>query len=385
VQGFAREAFDRQRFAGYSLRHLHKNLALVRVRALFAPSLDLMLGLATVLVLVFGGMEVVRGTMTLGTFVAFLFLFGYLTGPMVGFGWSVSLFQRGRASLRRIDRFLAEPVEIPDRDDAVDAPSGALVVRGLTFAYSTPPPAEGDPSADDAPPRPLRDGPVLEDVSFELQPGRTLGVVGRVGSGKSTLASLLVRMYEPPAGSITIGGVDIRNVTQDSLRSRIVVAPQETFLFSDTLERNIAVGGATTREDVERCVRLAGLGPDIEDLALGLDTLVGERGVNLSGGQRQRVTIARAIATSPDILVLDDCLSAVDARTEAAVLANLRQVFAGRSGIVISHRIAAVRDCDEILVLENGRVIEHGSHAALIAADGFYARMAQAQASEVIG
>lgn len=380
VQGYAREDFDRARFAEASERHLHKNLALARVRALFAPSLDLMLGLATVIVLVKGGTAVAEGTLTLGTFVAFLFLFGFLSGPMVGFGWSVSLFQRGRASMRRIDRFLAEPVEITDAPAASEAQPGRLEVRDLTFAYTTAaPPVVNDEGVESEVPSGPPRGEVLHGVSFVVEPGQRVGIVGAVGSGKSTLVQLVARLYEPPPGSILLDGVDIRLLSQRSLRQQVVVAPQETFLFSDTLERNISVVGNTASADVDRCVELAGLGPDIAALPAGLQTLVGERGVNLSGGQRQRVSIARAIAADPSLLVLDDCLSAVDARTEARVLENLRAVFAGRSGIIVSHRVAAVRDCDAIVVLDDGRVAERGTHTELVEADGLYAQMARAQ------
>jgi len=414
IQGYARETFDRDRFERFSWRHYLKNLRLARVRSVFMPTLDLMLGASTVLILVFGGFEVLSGTISLGTFVAFLFLVGYLAGPMIGFGWSVSLFQRGRASLQRIDKFLREPVEIvePDAPLPLDG-RGALEVRGLTFRYAGPAPdaaadnasetASGpttetgatteattdDEAASDlgATADPGSQAPVLRDVSFHVPAGKTLGVLGPVGSGKSTLVALLARLYDPPPGTIFVDGVDIRDTSLEALRQKVVVAPQDTFLFGTTVERNILLGVAhdeSASQDARAYARIAHIDEELEALSAGYDTLLGERGVTLSGGQRQRVAIARAIATQPDILVLDDCLSAVDARTEEVILDNLRDVFRGRSGVIVSHRIAAVSSCDEIIVLDAGEVVERGTHDALVALGGLYARtnVAQSESKE---
>lgn len=367
LQGYARESFERERFRRESSAHCGLNLRLARVRSLFDPTLDLLLGASTVLVLIFGGLQVVDGSLSLGTFVAFLFLVGYLSGPMIGLGWSLSLIQRGRASLRRIDALLDEPVTITDPEQA-RAPRGLgeIAVRDLTFAYSE----EG--------------GPVLQDITFTLPPGRTLGIIGAVGSGKTTLVRLLSRLYDPPPGTVRLDGVDLRELALDDLRRQIVVAPQETFLFSDTVARNILLAVDQPADaDATHFARLAQLHDEIVDLKEGYDTMLGERGVNLSGGQRQRLAIARAIAANPRVLVLDDCLSAVDARTEEAILGALRQIFAGRSGIIVSHRVCAVRDCDEILVLDQGRIAERGVHAELVARDGLYAAIAREQAAPV--
>lgn len=400
IQGFAREAFDRGRFEGYSRTHFEKNLALAKVRALFGPTLDLMFGSSTALVLLFGGRMVVNDTLSIGTFLAFLFLVRYLSGPMIGFGWAVSLLQRGRASLRRIDAQLSEPVEIFDAPGARDARGvGALEVRNLTFAYAGPAPvigAEG-PETGDGAKLASSDGaaaasnatkdtvaplPALRDVSFSLSAGKTLGLIGPVGSGKSTLARLLVRLYEPPAGSVFVDGDDVRELTLGSLRETIVLAPQDTFLFSDTVARNIAMAGDIQADAAPEYAKLAHLHGELLELSEGYETMLGERGVNLSGGQRQRLAIARTIAADPRVMVLDDCLSAVDAKTEEAILGTLRKVFEGRTGIIISHRVCAVQDCDEILVLEGGQVTERGAHAELLAAGGYYARIAAEQGRE---
>ena len=380
IQGYAREEFDGKRFEDYSLRHYIKNMRLARIRAFFDPTLDLMMGASNVLVFVYGGLMVVEDRMTLGTFVAFLFLINFLSGPMIGFGWSVSLFQRGRASLRRLDAFWATEVEIKDSKDAKPHEGkGKLVIKDLSFAYAAPKLVEDEDqelAVEEQEPARLQ---ALEGVSLELEAGKTLGVIGAVGSGKSTLARLLVRLYEPPEGAVMLDGVDIRDLKLESLREVIVMAPQNTFLFSDTVARNVMLSAADPDSEPETFTQLASLHDELEALKEGYDTMLGERGVNLSGGQRQRLAIARSIAADPKVLILDDCLSAVDARTEEAILGNLRRVFEGRTGIIISHRVRAVQRCDQIIVLEEGRVIERGSHTELLEANGYYARIAAEQ------
>ncbi len=366
IQGYAREDHDRARMLDFSTRHLRKNLRLARVHSVFDPTLDLMLGVSTTLVLVFGGLQVVSGESTLGTFVAFLFLVRYLAGPMIGFGWSVSLFQRGRASLARLHELWATPVRIRDDDAPLEptATHGALSIQNLTFEYGG------------------ADGAALQDISVEVPAGASVGIIGPVGAGKSTLVNLMVRLYDPPRGTVFLDGQDVRSLRLAQLRRDIVLAPQDTFLFSDTVARNLALTGDAKNGDVVRYARLAQLHDEIEGLRKGYETILGERGVNLSGGQRQRLAIARAIAADPKVLVLDDCLSAVDASTEEAILDGLDEVFADRTGVIVSHRVCAVRRCDEILVIDDGHIVERGSHAALLDADGWYANIAREQSRE---
>lgn len=365
LQGYARESYEQERFRIASWRHLLKNLRLARVQAIRDPTLDLMLGASTVLVLVFGGREVIAGSMTTGTFLAFLFLVRFLAGPMIGAGWALSLFQRGRASMHRIEALLAEPVTVCDVAEATETTGrGDIEVRDLTFTY------------------PGAENPALAGVSLTVPEGTRLGLMGPVGSGKSTLVRLLVRLYDPPEATVFVGGQDVLTSTVHSLRGDVVMAPQDTFMFTSSVERNITFGRTQTTHDPRTLATLAHLDAEIEDLPGGYGTLLGERGINLSGGQRQRLAIARAIGADGRVLILDDCLSAVDAQTEAAILDSLDEVFVGRSGVVVSHRVCALQRCEQIAVLDGGRVVELGSHAELLAAGGFYATTAAAQTED---
>ena len=385
VQGYAREIFDRARFDRFSRRHYALNMRLAQVNSMFDPILSFMVGLGTLLIFGVGGVMVFKGSVGLGTFVAFIFLVRHLTWPMVGLGWAVSLFQRGRASLKRLDTLYQEEIGItsPPTPRPLHAAGGDLVIRNLSFSYSAPrlqeEEEEGQKEASA-----LERAPVvaLQNVSLRLPAGQTLGVIGAVGSGKSTLARLLVRLYDPAPGTITLGGEDIRNVSLEALRSEVVLAPQNTFLFGDTVGRNIMMTAKDPQADVTTYTTLASLHEEILELKDGYDTMLGERGINLSGGQRQRLAIARAIAADPTILILDDCLSAVDARTEETILSNLGHVFAGRTGIIISHRVRAVQRCDHIVVLEQGRLLEEGTHEELLAKKGVYASIASEQMKE---
>jgi ATP-binding cassette subfamily B protein len=286
---------------------------------------------------------------------------------MIAIGWVINLAQRGAASLARIHRILDEVPAIRDEPPLVAdrEVAGALSCRGLTYRY------------DEAGP------PALEGIDAEVAAGETVAIVGRTGAGKSTLLSLVPRLLDPPPGTLLLDGVDVRRLPLAELRGAIAMVPQESFLFSMTIRENVALGrqGASD-EAILRAATLAGLGADLEGFPRGLDTLVGERGITLSGGQKQRVALARALLRDPRILLLDDCLSAVDAATEEAILGNLRRVFPGRTVLMVSHRVSAVRHADRILVLAGGRVAERGSHEELVAAGGLYAELARRQTLE---
>jgi ATP-binding cassette subfamily B protein len=373
---------------------------------MFFPSMGLFLGLGSMLVLWLGSREVINGRISLGQFVAFNAWLTMLAWPMIAFGWVTNMLQRGMASWKRMLEVLdAEPAirdESPEtasvkaanaEASAGSAPRirGEIEFRDLVFAY---------------------DGtPVLSHVSARIPAGQTVALVGVTGSGKSTLISLLARLHDPPPGTVFIDGVDVRDMPLSELRGAIGFVPQEPFLFSDTLADNIAFGldairaeqGAeppprdgnpssppptSPRGDHDRLRRIldaaaiARLDKDVADFPKGYDTMVGERGITLSGGQKQRTALARAVAIDPRILVLDDALSAVDTYTEEEILSRLREVMRQRTSIIVSHRISTVRDADQILVLDDGRIIERGTHDELIRRNGSYAELHRKQLLE---
>ena len=322
----------------------------------FEPAVGISLAAATMFTFALGGWLVWQGELTIGTLTAFTMYLVQLIWPMFATGWVLSLVQRGKAAWARLDPVLRAPLTVADEGTVAEAPAGALRAENVSFTY-------GGSTA-----------PALAEVSFALEPGRTLGVVGATGAGKSTLVHLLLRHYEPAHGRFTFGDVPLPGFTLEALRGALAWVPQEPFLFSATIAENIALARAdATREEIVEAARLADLDGDVRRFSEGYDTRVGERGVTLSGGQRQRVAIARALLSNASLLLLDDALSAVDTGTEARILGHLREARAGRSAIIVSHRLSAVADADEIVVLKGGRVVERGDHASLVRLDGWYA------------
>ena len=365
---FARARAENGRLDALSQHYLERNIALTRLRALYNLLIHVATDVVTLAVLVVGGLEVLGGRLSTGQLFQFLLLLGLMTWPLIALGWILVTLPRAKAALLRIEEIFAQPVEpgAQPHDDASLLPlRGDLEVRGLTFRHAG------------------RDRDALENVSFSLRAGQKLGLVGPMGAGKSTLLALLLRLYEPPRGTIFLDGQDVLDLDARQVRRAFAVAPQDPFLFSDTIDANIRFGAADAIEALERdaAVATAALDQDLPDLRDGIDTIVGERGVTLSGGQKQRVSLARALASDRSVLVLDDTLSAVDHATERRILTQLETARGGRTALVASHRLSAVADADLILVLDDARVVQRGDHASLVAEPGVYRRFHRLQAA----
>src|SRR5271170_2586679 len=364
IRAYVQEEAEIASFETANQEYVARSLKLVRLMGMLWPTLELMLGLALVLVLWIGGREVLAGRMQIGAFTAFNIYMMQLTFPIIALGWVVNIFQRGTASLVRLNEILQEQPEIKDETGSKDRPvEGEIEFRGLNFDY---------------------DGKrVLHNLNLRIPAGSSMAIVGPTGAGKSTLVNLIPRIYDAAPGMVLVDGRPIREFSLASLRRNMGFVPQETFLFSDRIRENIALGvESATDQDIHDAADAANISLDIEGFPERYQTMVGERGITLSGGQKQRTAIARALIRNPRILILDDALSSVDTHTEDKILNHLREVMQGRTTIFISHRVSTVRNADRIAVLHGGRIVESGTHDELLALNGYYSDLYNKQLLE---
>jgi ATP-binding cassette subfamily B protein len=364
IRAYVQEEAEIASFETANQEYVARSLKLVRLMGMLWPTLELMLGLALVLVLWIGGREVLAGRMQIGAFTAFNIYMMQLTFPIIALGWVVNIFQRGTASLVRLNEILQEQPEIKDEPHSQDRPvEGEIEFRGLNFEY---------------------DGKrVLHNLNLRIPAGSSMAIVGPTGSGKSTLVNLIPRVYDAAPGMVLVDGRPIRYFSLASLRKNIGFVPQETFLFSDRIRENIALGvESASDQEIHDAADAANIAVDIESFPERYQTMVGERGITLSGGQKQRTAIARALIRNPRILILDDALSSVDTHTEDKILNHLREVMQGRTTIFISHRVSTVRNADRIAVLHGGQIVELGTHDELLALNGYYSDLYNKQLLE---
>jgi ATP-binding cassette subfamily B protein len=367
LKAYNREQFTRNTFYNEAQEYRKRNIELVKSNALFFPLIILLIGLSTLITIYIGGQKVFSGEITTGIIAEFILYVNMLTWPVASIGWVTAIVQRAAASQTRINEFLNQQPAIENTSKYPSTIQGEIGFEQVSFTY----PDSGIVA--------------LKDVSFRVESGKSLAIVGRTGSGKSTIAALICRLYDVDSGRIVIDGKPIRDLNLNDLRSAIGYVPQEVFLFSETISNNIAFGLKNAKTDslslekVRNAAQNAAIFDSIMEFPNGFETKVGERGLTLSGGQKQRISIARAIIREPAILLFDDCLSAVDTETEETILQNLRRIMAERTTVIISHRISSVKHCDEIIVLDHGQISERGSHQYLLSLNGQYADMHQKQ------
>jgi len=365
IKAYVREEDVRNRFDAESKNYKNHSLALVQVQALFFPLILLLVGLSTIITVYVGGIEVINGTISSGNIAEFIVYVTQLTFPVMSLGWVTSLIQRAAASQKRINEFLHTQPEISSVKVEPNHINGRIEFKNVSFTY----PDTGIEA--------------LKNVSFEVKPGEFMAIIGRTGSGKSTIANLLMRMYDTDSGEILIDKKTLRDLDLNNFREQVGFVPQEVFLFSDSIKNNIAFGISDPgNEIIETAAKNADVYQNIKAFDKGFETLIGERGITLSGGQKQRLSIARAIIKEPQILIFDDCLSAVDTRTEEKILNNLGRIMKDKTSILISHRVSTIKNADKILVIDEGEIMEQGSHKTLIAQKGIYFELYEKQLLE---
>ncbi len=365
IKSYVRENSVRQSFASESENYKTHSMALVKVQALFFPTMLLLVGLSNVIIMYVGGVEVIKGTITPGNIAEFIVYLNMLTFPVMSLGWVTSLVQRAAASQKRINEFLHEQPEIVSPNVPIPTVTGQINFNNVSFFY----PDTGIQA--------------LKNVSFVAEPGQMIAIIGRTGSGKSTIANLIMRMYDVTGGEILIDDQQIQQLNLEGYRSQVGFVPQEVFLFSDTIANNIAFSADVLNMPIiEQAAKDAAVYNNIIELEQGFQTLIGERGVTLSGGQKQRVSIARAIVKHPQILIFDDCLSAVDTRTEEAILNNLGSIMQDKTSIIIAHRISTIKNADKILVMDRGEIVEQGTHDELMQQKKVYFELYEKQLLE---
>jgi len=357
VKAFSQEKTELNKMDEVSHDFVRQNIALAKIAGVFHPFMGFVISISMIITLYFGGRSAIRGEISIGGFIAFFQYLGMLVWPMIAIGWIVDMYQRGTASLKRLNTIFEQQPEIDDRqaDNTIKAIKGAITIKDLTFSYGESLPA------------------IFKGISASIDAGKTLAIVGPTGCGKTSLIELLVRIYNPPQDSIFIDGLEVHSIPLQVLRRDMVLVPQDIFLFSDSIANNIRLGNPETSiEAVFEAAKVAQVYDEIMDFDNKFDTLVGERGITLSGGQKQRVAIARALLTNPQILILDDALSAVDTKTERHILERLIDLRKGKTTLIIAHRISSIQHADKIIVLGDGIIAERGNHAALLAMGGLY-------------
>ena len=362
IKANAIEPTVNQKMGSLALRSMSKNMNLVQVQAWFFPLMILLIGLSNILVIFIGGMQFINGQIELGTLAEFIIYINMLTWPVATVGWVTSIVQQAEASQKRINEFLGQEPEIVNPKKGKELKSFNIEFQNVSFSY--------DDAREEA----------IKEVSFKLESGKTLAILGRTGCGKTTLLQLITRMYDVSSGVVKVGGINVRKLDLNDLRNHIGAVPQEAFLFSDTLENNIRFGKTeTTKSEVENAAKQAAVHNTIMSFSKGYDTIIGERGVSLSGGQKQRMSIARAIIKQPEILLFDDSFSAVDTQTEEIILNNLKSMSFQSTTILVCHRVSSAKNADYIMVMDEGRIVQYGKHEELINAPGHYAELCKKQ------